>query len=312
MLGMPSAKNWVLLANYNDKTLMRTKIAFELARRIKSDFAPQSRFVEVVLNGDFIGNYLLTSQVEINESRVNIAAPSAADITGGYLFELDSRLDADFSFRTSAKNTPFTFKDPDAPTTAQYNYLKNYVNETEQSLYGANWKDPVNGYAKYIDAESFMRWYFVNETIKNQDSWDFSSIYYYKNVGGKIGMGPVWDFDISGGNCDYSPSKLPTDWYTRYGVWMVQLVKDPAWNFKFRAMWANARQKETKQIFDDIDKYAKELKLSQAQNFKRWPILDIYVYPNAVFLGTYDKEVAYFKDFMTQRVAWIDANINSF
>lgn len=312
MLGMPSAKNWVLLANYNDKTLMRNKIAFELARRIKSDFAPESRFVEVVLNGDFLGNYLLTSQVEIHENRVNITPLSSTDITGGYLFELDTKLDADFWFRTATKNVPMTFKDPDAPTTAQFNYLNNYVNEMEQALYSANWTDPVNGYAKYIDAESFMRWYYVNETIMNQDSWDFSSIYYYKKANGKIGMGPVWDFDISSGNCDYSVTKFPTQWYSRYNTYIFRLVADPAWNFKFRAMWMNARLKETKQIFDDIDKYAKELQLSQAQNFKRWPILDQYVYPNAVVLGTYDKEVAYYKDFLMQRVAWIDANINSF
>ncbi len=93
---------------------------------------------------------------------------------------------------------------------------------------------------------------------------------------------------------------------------MLQLAKDPAWNFKFRAMWAAARQKEVKQLFDDIDYYGKQLQLSAAQNYKRWPTLDKYVWPNAVYLGTYDKEVAYYKDFTTKRVAWIDANINSY
>ena len=314
LLGMPSAKNWVLLANYDDKTLIRTKIAFELARRVKSDFAPQSRFVEVVLNGEFLGNYLLTSQVEVHENRVNITplSASSADITGGYLFELDQKLDADFSFRTSTKSTPMIFKDPDAPTTAQYNYLKDYVNATEAALFSADWKDPDKGYAKYIDAESFLRWYFVNETLKNQDSWDFSSMFYYKNAGGKIGMGPVWDFDLSGGNCDYSISKDFEGWYSRYGIWMLQLAKDPAWNFKWRAKWADERPKATAQIFTDIDYYSNLLKLSQAENFKKWPILDKYVWPNAVVLGTYDKEVAYYKSFMTQRVAWMDANINNY
>ncbi|PJJ79910.1 CotH kinase family protein [Mucilaginibacter auburnensis] len=312
LLGMPTAKNWVLLANYSDKTLMRTKIAFELARRVKSDYAPQSRFVEVVLNGDFIGNYLLTSQVEINENRVNLTPLSASNITGGYLFELDAKLDADAWFRTPLKNTPLTFKDPDAPTPAQLAYLKDYVTQTEAALFSADWTDADKGYAKYIDAESFMRWYFVNETIKNQDSWDYSSIYYYKNANSKIGMGPVWDFDLSGGNCDYSVAKDFDGWYTRNGTWMLQLAKDPAWNFKFRAMWTNARQKEIKQMFDDIDYYGKQLQLSAAQNYKRWPTLDQYVWPNVVWLGSYDKEVAYFKNFMTQRVAWIDANINSY
>nr|WP_294789836.1 CotH kinase family protein [uncultured Mucilaginibacter sp.] len=312
MLGMPSAKNWVLLANYNDKTLLRNKIAMELGRRMKSDFAPQSRFVEVVLNGDFLGNYLLTSQVEIHENRVNIAPLSAGNITGGYLFELDQRLDADFWFKTTLKSTPITFKDPDAPTTAQYNYLKSYVDEAEAALFADNFKDPINGYAKYIDADSFIRWFLVEETMKNQDSRDYSSIYYYKPANGRIGMGPVWDFDISGGNCDYSDSKFPTDWHTRYCEWLYRLKADNDWTVKVRNMWKGARQNEVKQVLDDIDKYAKDLQLSQEQNFKRWPILKTYVYPNAVVLGTYESEVAYFKSFMTQRIAWIDANIDSF
>jgi spore coat protein CotH len=314
MLGMPSAKNWVLLANYCDKTLMRTKIAFEYARRIKSDFAPQSRFVEVVHNGVFLGNYLLTSHVEVHENRVNLTELKAGstDISGGYLVEWDSRLDADYFFRTTLKNSPITIKEPEEITPAQLAYIKDYMDKTEAALYSADWKDPVNGYAKYIDAESFMRWYMVQETIKNQDSWDFSSIYYYKNANGKLGMGPVWDFDISGGNCDYSISQYPTEWYSRNTVWLIRLALDPAWNFKFRAKWTEERPKATEQIFKDIDYYEKYLKLSAAENFKKWPILDQYVWPNAVWLGTYEKEVQYFKAFMTQRIAWMDSNINSY
>lgn len=314
MLEMPSAKNWVLLANYSDKTLMRTKIAFEYARRIKSDFAPQSRFVEVVLNGVFLGNYLLTSQVEIHENRVNITELKAGttDISGGYLVEWDTRLDADYWFKTTLKSSPITIKQPEDITPAQLTYIKDYMNKTEAALYAADWKDPVNGYAKYIAAESFMRWYMVEETVKNQDSWDFSSIYYYKNANGKLGMGPVWDFDVSAGNCDYSISRYPTEWYSRNTVWMIRLALDPAWNFKWRAKWTEERPKATAKIFSDIDYYSKYLKLSAEENFKKWPILDQYVWPNAVWLGTYDKEVQYYKTFMAQRIAWMDANINSY
>ena len=317
MLGMPSAKNWVLLANYNDKTLIRTKIAFELARRVGSDFAPQSRFVEVVMNGEHLGNYLLTNQVEVNENRVNITEMKATDtsptdITGGYLVELDSRLDGDFNWRTKTKNLPFIIKEPEKIVPSQLAYIKNYIQETEDALYSPNWKDPLIGYAKYIDADSFMRWYLVEETVKNQDSWDFSSIFYYKDRNGKLGMGPVWDFDISLGNCDYAPSGEPTAWYSRNAAWMIRLAQDPAWNLRWRNKWKAVRTKEVQQMFTDIDNLASYLKLSQAANFKKWPILDKYVYPNKVVLGTYEKEVEYMKNFLTQRVAFMDANIDSY
>ncbi|GAA4096410.1 CotH kinase family protein [Mucilaginibacter panaciglaebae] len=313
MLGMGAAKDWILLANYNDKTLMRNKIAFELGRRLKSDFAPESRFVEVVLNGQYWGNYLLTSAVEINPNRVNISKMTGSDVvpTGGFLVEEDYKLDAAINWKTT-QNVPFAVKDPDELTTDQVAYIKNYMQATEDALYATNWTDPVSGYAKYIDADSFMRWYAVNETVKNQDSWDFSSIFYYKDKTGKLGMGPIWDFDISLGNCDYSVSKDPENWYTRYGKWMIRLAIDPTWNFKWRAMWKSIRTKEVEQIFKDIDHTAAYLKLSQEQNFKRWPTLNTYVYPNAVVLGTYDKEVAYMKDFITKRVAWMDAHISSY
>jgi len=315
MLGMGSAKDWILLANYNDKTLMRNKIALELGRRIKSDFAPESRYVEVVLNGKYWGNYLLTSAVEINANRVNISEFTANDvlpnITGGFLIEEDYKLDAPINWRTTL-SIPLTVKDPDELTNDQVAYIKNYMQATEDALYADNWKDPVNGYAKYIDPDSFMRWYAVNETVKNQDSWDFSSIFYYKDKVGKLGMGPIWDFDISLGNCDYSVSKDPDSWYTRNGKWMIRLAQDPAWNLKWRNMWKSMRAKEVEQLFKDIDNTAAYLKLSQEQNFKKWPILNTYVYPNAVVLGSYDKEVAYLKDFITKRVAWMDANINGY
>ncbi len=311
MLGMPAAKDWNLLANYNDKTMMRNKIAFDLGKRIGADFTPESRFVEVVLNGQYWGNYQLTTNVEIHENRVNITELKAGDITGGYLLELDYKYASVTQWRTT-KNLPFTMKDPDVLAADQLAYIKKYIQDTEDALYSTNWTDPTDGYAKYIDPDSFMRWYAVQETLKNQDSWDFSSIFYYKNAGGKLGMGPIWDFDISMGNCDYSVSENPENWYSRNGLWMIRLAQDPAWNFKWRAKWAAMRTKEVQQIFADIDYNAKYLKLSAAQNFKRWPILDQYVYPNAVVLGDYDKEVAYLKDFMTKRVAWIDANIKSY
>jgi hypothetical protein len=314
MLGMPAAKNWGLLANYNDKTLMRNKIAFDLGKRIGADYTPQSRFVEVVLNGQYWGNYLLTSLVEIHENRVNITELKATDtspaaITGGYIVELDYKLDADYFWRSTTKNLPFTIKEPEDITTDQFAYIKNYMQAAEDALYAPNWNDAENGYAKYIDADSFMRWYVVNETMKNQDTWDFSSIFYYKDRGGKLGMGPIWDFDISSGNCETPISIVPTGWYSRYGTWMIRLAQDQAWNLRWRNKWKAWRLKEVQQIFTDIDNNAAYLKLSADANFRKWPILDKYVFPNAVYLGTYDKEVAYFKNYLTQRIAWMDANI---
>jgi len=313
LLGMPAAKDWVLLANYNDKTLMRNRIALELARRVGSDFAPESRFVEVFLNGEFLGNYLLTAQVEVQSKRVNITelTASATDITGGYLLELDYRLDEPNWFRTT-KNLPITIKSPDAITAPQLAYIKKYFQDTEDALFATNFADPVNGYSKYLNSDSFVNWLLVNETTKNQDARDFSSIYYYKDRGGKLGMGPVWDFDLSSGNIDSTIAKVPENWYVRDATWFARLEHDPVFNNKFRNRWAATRNNEIQQIFTDIDQTAAYLQLSQKKNFGRWPILDKYIWRNAVVTGSYDKEVDYMRAFLKSRVAWIDANIKNF
>jgi hypothetical protein len=314
MLGMPAAKNWVLLANYNDKTLMRNRIALMLGKRLGADWTSDSRFVEVFMNGDFLGNYLLTSQVEVNESRVNInelkpANTSEADITGGYLMELDVKMDEVNKFKTK-KGLPFSLKSPEDITPAQMSYITNYMQQTEDALFSANIDDPINGYAKYINADSFINWYFTEEIFQTTDARDFSSIFYYKDRGGKLGMGPIWDFDTSAGNVDYADSKNPTGiWYIRDANWMFRLALAPSFNTKIRQRWAAIKDKEVQQIFTDIDETAAYLKLSQEQNFKRWPILGTYVYPNAFVFKAYDDEVWYLKDFLTKRVNWINSNI---
>ena len=314
MLGMPAAKNWVLLANYNDKTLMRNRIALMLGKRLSADWTSDSRFVEVYMNGDFLGNYLLTSQVEVNESRVNITElkptnTSDADIAGGYLLELDQKMDVEFNFKTK-KNLPFSIKSPDDITPAQLKYITNYVQSAEDALFASNFSDPVNGYAKYINADSFMNWYFTEEIFQTTDARDFSSIFYYKDRNGKLGMGPIWDFDTSAGNVDYAASKDPTGiWYIRDATWMIRLAVDPTFNAKIKKRWLLIKNNEVNQLFADIDETAAYLKLSQAQNFKRWPILGTYVYPNAVVTGNYDAEVAYLKNFLSQRVKWMNANM---
>ena len=317
MLGMTAGKNWVLLANYDDKTLMRNYIALQLAKRLGSDYAPDCRFVEVFMNGEFLGNYLLTPHVDISANSINnVTEMSDKDttddkITGAYLLEVDQKKDADYWFVTK-KNLPFCIKSPEDITPKQLDYIHNYIQATEDALFSSNFTDPNTGYAKYINPDSFMNWYFTNEIVQNEDARDFSSMFYYKDRNGKLCMGPVWDFDLSSGNIDYTVANQPTGiWFIRDATWMIRIAQDPNFVLKIRQRWSEIKDKEVKQIFADIDQTAAYLELSQQQNFKKWPILNQYVWPNYVVLGSYDKEVAYMKDFITKRVNWMDANMSS-
>jgi hypothetical protein len=313
MLGLPAAKSWVLLANYSDKTLIRNAVALEMGRQFSSNYANHTRFVEVVMNGEYLGSYTLTEQVEVNDGRVSITElkpknTSAAEITGGYLLELDQRL-GEPSYFYSNSGLPFCIKSPDAITDGQMTYIHDYVQQTEDAIFADNFADPINGYAKYIDVDSFINWYLVKEIMKDNDALDFSSIYYYKERGGKLGMGPLWDFDLAGGNTDYSDCQYPTGWWVRNMKWFNRLFQDPAFQAKVRARFNQLKLTAIPNIYASIDRDAAYLKLSQKQNFYKWDILGTYVWPNVVVLGSYPAEVEYLNTWMHNRIAWMDLNL---
>nr|WP_294947935.1 CotH kinase family protein [uncultured Mucilaginibacter sp.] len=313
MLGLPSAKNWVLLANYADKTLMRNYLAFGLAQAAKSDFAPHGIPVEVIMNGDYVGNYLLTEQVEINATRVNIPELKATDvsataITGGYLIELDQR-NGEIVHWVTDKNLPMNLRSPEAPNAEQLNYIKTYIQNTEAAIFSADFADPDKGYAKYINVDSFISWFFVNEVFKNQDAQNFASMFYYKDRGGKLGMGPAWDFDLGAGNVDYSDATKPEGWWVKNGTWMTRLFQDPAFVAKVKAKWAELKGGAIPAMMLSLDNTQARFEFSQRKNFNRWNILNTYVWPNPVVLGSYYAEVAQVKYWLSMREVWLDENI---
>jgi hypothetical protein len=313
VLGLASAKNWVLLANYSDKTLMRNYIADGVAQSLNGDFTPHGIFVEVVLNGVYVGTYMLTEQVEVNPDRVKITElkssdNSAAQLTGGYLLELDQRLGEINWFRTIA-DLPFNIKSPEDASTAQISYISTYIQDTENAILSANFADPVNGYAKYINTDSFINWFLVNELFKNQDAASFSSMFYYKDRDGKLGMGPAWDFDLAAGNVDYSDATKPEGWWVKDGVWFHRLFQDPAFVAKVKVRWQFLKANGIPAMYKSIDDTQVYLTLPAKENFTKWNILNTYVWPNPVILGTYPNEVEQLKKWLTRRAAWMDSNL---
>ena len=313
VLGMPKDKSWVLLANYPDKTLMRNYIAFKLSAGFGLEYTPRSQFVDLYLNDVYQGNYQLVEQIKVDKNRVAIHELTSADIaedaiTGGYLLLIDGRSDEDFRFRSTG-NVPFIVKSPEKGTTEQYNYIQNYVQTTEDVLFSEDFADPQQGYAQYIDVRSFVDWYLVNELTKNTDAKFANSVYMHKPQGGKLVMGPVWDFDIGFGNVDYSPGEFPEGWYVREASWLARLFQDPQFEQRVKSRWKEMRP-VVQDIIDGIDKDAAYLQQSQGLNFTKWQILNRRVWPNPVVTGSYAGEVDYLKDWLTKRARWMDRELD--
>lgn len=315
ILGIKEAKNWVLLANYSDKSLLRTSLAFKIGQTIGADFTNNFRPVELVLDNEYMGSYVLTEQVEVHKNRVNITEldendESSEKITGGYLLEFDGRLDEDFWFKTK-KGAPITIKSPDEITPKQLEYISGYFQAFEDAVFSENFADPKEGYAKYINSDSFITWYLVQELLKNNDANLASSIFYHKNRNEKLGMGPLWDFDISAGNINYNGNDNPKGWLIRSSGYFEKLFQDPAFNKKFIQKWTEFK-KDVPALDKFIDEQKEYLAYSQYENFKKWDILNTYVWPNAIVTGSYNKEVEYLRKWLHQRISWMDTEINKY
>ena len=199
ILGMAKDKKWILLANYSDKTMLRNEVAFNLSRFSNLDWTPDSRSVELYINHEYVGVYQIVQKVEETSNRVNIG-------NDGYLLEVDqlSRLDEDDVYFES-NNYLFNIKEPKLDAgDDEYNIINEYIQLTENTLLGDNFTGAGEGYEKYIDVASFIDWYLINEVTKDNDAIFFSSVFMNYIPGGKLKMGPVWDYDISLGNISYS------------------------------------------------------------------------------------------------------------
>ena len=189
------------------------------------------------------------------------------------------------------------------------------MQQAENVLYSAGFADPATGYPQYLDQDSFIGWYLVNELFKNNDAAFWSSCWLYKDRNDKLFMGPVWDFDLGAGNINYNGNDDPTGWWLRsnpltYTQWTKRLFDDPAFAAAVASRWKQLKKTQFDTLSAYIDENAAALDQSQQNNFQRWPILGQYVPPNAEVAGSYQGEVDYLKSWLTKRIAWMDSQLD--
>ena len=228
VLGMPKHKRWVLLANFMDRTLMRNLVSMKVASMMTGlAWTPHCVPVELVLNGKHVGNYLLIEQVRVDKNRVDI------DEKNGLLYELDFHYDNPIQWKDH--NIPFAVKYPDEDdiTPEQKTYAKNYIAEVSNVLYGSNFKDPQDGYAKYLDVDSFIDYWIVYEVMCNHELGNPGSVFFHKDVGGKLTAGPCWDFDW--GVLSFYTSNGANGLVNGHAIWYDRLFQDPGFKSRLKA-----------------------------------------------------------------------------
>ncbi len=339
LLQLPAESDWVLNGPYSDKTLMRNFLAYEFSNRI-GRYASRTKFVEVFLNdradtainkGHYVGVYLLIEKIKRGKNRVDIQSlkrefasvtgkeqqKKPSEISGGYILKIDKtdRYETYFYTRYGTRLFHVYPKGHEISNT-QKAWIQNYMNEFETALAGRDFKDPTRGYAKYIDTDSFIDHFIINELFKNTDGFR-NSTYMYKDSDGKLEMGPVWDFNLSMGNSVFNNAWETSNWliYTNpVPFWWDRLLTDE--NFKRRLVkrWQALRKNElaTSELFGEIDRTAAYLSEAQTRNFERWPVLGRQVFGNpGPYLPTYQQEVQQLKIWLQARLKWMDQRIKS-
>jgi hypothetical protein len=314
LLGMPSSRHWVLLANHSDKTLLRNELALDLGTRMGFPWSPRSAFVELYLNDRYDGVYQIVENIRVASDRVDIDELEETDIaadviTGGYLLEVDFREDG-HTIHTAIDDLPIVFQSPEEPVPAQEEYIEGYINQFETVLHSSTFADPTTGYAAFIDVDSFVRWYLVNEVFRNVDADMWSSCWMYKPRGGKLFMGPLWDFDLAAGNANYSDAFRTEGWHIRTAPWFSRLFEDPAFVERVRLRWNEIKVDQLPAMLQAITSRSTSLQQAQLNNFQRWPVLETYVWPNYAIPGSYSGEIDYLRTWLTARVAWMDGQLN--
>lgn len=274
LLGMPKHKRWVLLANTMDRTMMRNRVAYHIAELTSLAWTPRTEFVEIILNGKHIGNYLLTEQIRIDKHRINIAELEPSDndgeaITGGYVYEMDFHFDNVNQWWTS-QGFPSSVKFPDEDDISpeQLEWAIEYFNRVEATLYGPDFKDPDRGYASLIDVQSFVDYWLVYEVCINHELANPGSVYLHKDRGGKLTAGPIWDFDW--GTFSYSASPQAQGKLFMMGaIWYERLFEDPAFKAVAKERWQVLAPK-----FRQVESFILEeydyLQVSAQRNFSIW------------------------------------------
>ncbi len=341
LLGMPIEHDWILSASYSDKTHMRNMLSYKLFRDF-GRYAPRTKYCELVIDGQYQGVYLLMERIKRDSNRVDISKlnyweNSGDTLTGGYIIKIDKTTGNGGAGWTSAFPPAvsssgqtiyyqYEYPDPDSITVQQEAYIQSYVDSFETALYGSNFKDPINGYAKYCKVNSFIDYFILDELSRNVDGYRLST-YLFKDrysKGGKLTIGPPWDFDIAWLNADYCSGSLTSGWAYQFGNvcpgdgwqvpgWWNRFMQDTSFTNKLRCRWEYLRSNilDTVNLNNFIDStYGYLTQGAMARNFNQWQILGVYVWPNpSPIPTTYAAEVTRLKQWIAARINWMDASM---
>ena len=308
ILGIAKDKEWVLLANYSDKSLLRNATAMEISRILGFSWTPVMISVEFWLNGEYEGVYTFTEHKKVSKGRVNIDTDDEA-----FYIELENEdIDEPFWFKTSRYGVTAMVHEPENPTTAQQEYLKKWFEDMETALsrIGHESEEGYTDYRDWLDFQSFVNYYIIEELTRNPDGNFRKSTFLTKEKDKKLELYHVWDFDLTMGNCNYFEDSMnPEGWLMKDCVWFNRLFKSAEYVSAIKETLAK-HYDELYDVQNFIYDQARLIEGAVDRNFERWPILGTYVWPNCVWYSTYEEELDFFANYYIGRLEWLKRAID--
>lgn len=340
ILGMGKDNNWALLAPFSDKSMIRDMLAFELSRPWM-EFVPQGRFCEVVLDGTYYGVFVLCEVVSKGKHRLNLPDPAVEGdgLTGGYIVEVDRNDDYSFlsnyhpvdgrgrEYELNNIYIQYKFPDYEDMTDAQKNYIKSAVDKMEQSLASEDYRNPETGYARYIDVMSFADYQLAKEFGHDVDGYRLScKMYKRRDSEDSRFKLTLWDMNLAYGNSDYYDGWRTDTWVYESNellyyfndpqfvpFWWYRLNADVNYQNILKERWTEYRHANfsNESIVALVDSMVSLLNSHGAQqrNTQAWDNWGEYVWPNYYVAQDYDDEIDYLKEWLTDRIAWMDEKL---
>ena len=330
LLGLPEENDWVLYAPYGDKSLIRNVLSYSLFEQM-GHYAPRTRFVEVVVNDDYKGIYVLTEKIKRDKNRVDMAKLLPGDIagdelTGGYLLRIDKTSGMpDYEYWKSPvmptepgyEQVTYQYFDPDyyELNEIQKQYIRDHMLEFETALISKDFKDPAQGYRGYLDIRSFIDLTILNEFTKDVDAFRLSH-YFYKQKdsdGGKLVTGPPWDYNLTFGNSDFlDDTQEPENWMHTFPItiyWWPRIMEDYWFRRELSCRWDELYSTvlSSDHLHGIIDSAIQVMGASIPRNFQRWPVLGSYVWPNSYVGSTYSDEEWFLRNWIDDRLDWLNS-----
>lgn len=324
LLGLPADNDWILLATYLDRTFIREPLAHYISESA-GEWSSHSRHCELVLNGSYQGIYLLIEKIKPTDNRLNLSKLAPQDITGesitgGYIYEVTGFTTYRVMPGDIGLHRVVHYPKPDEIVPQQVSYIKKYDGEFRLRMETSFYNDFQLGYEGLINVHSFVNELITQEAMRNSDAYGWSA-YFHKNKSQKINAGPVWDFDQSSGNSTYKNGANTTGWIFNTSdeyipTFWKKLYNEPRFKYRLKLKWDELRSTKlsTLSIHHFIDSIATVLNEAQERNFTKWPILGTFIWRETQGYesrNTYAKEVGYLKNYMMDRMAWMDNELKN-